>query len=172
MKDKDAKSCPLNKKGLLALAAVMIFAGGVTLAPALAGPLNSDSLVDSDFADAVRKHVEKRFFNLIEATDSQRTQLDEIFKSRMETSKKARAEMKRGVLEMTELMASETATDDQIKAKSSELRKMKESLADGRLETALKVRSILTKEQRKIVADKVAGFITGNNKRLLLRSMI
>lgn len=161
-----------SKTAILTLAALAVFAGGIVAMPALAGPLNSDSLVDTEFAEAVRKHVQKRFFNLIEATEQQRQELDDIFKARMDVSSKTRGEMKKGILEITKLMESDTATDVQIKAKYSELKALKESLADGRLDTALKVRGILTKEQRKIVADKVTGFITGGNKRLLLRSMI
>lgn len=164
----------LSKKSRLALAlgagAMVVLAPFV--APALAGPLNSDSLVDPEWEGAVRKHVEKRFFNLIEATDSQKAQLDDLFKHQVEGNRQTREQVKKGAVEIAQLMGDDSASDEQIKTKVQEIRKMREQLMDSRVDTALKVRAILTKEQRKIVSDKVIGFISGNQRRFLLRSMI
>jgi len=156
---------------VLAFGAGALIVGVPFIAPVLAGPLNSDSLVDPEFENALRKHVEKRFFNLIEATESQKTQLDDLFKQRLEANRGTREQVKEGAVEVAKLVADDSASDEQIRTKVLEIRKLREQLMDSRLDTALKVRAILTKEQRKIIADKVIGFITGNQKRFLLRSM-
>jgi len=79
--------------------------------------------------------------------------------------------VKAAAVQVAKLMADDSATDDQIRAKVHEIRKLRQQLQDDRLETALKVRAILTKEQRQIVSDRVVGLITGNQRRFLLRSM-
>ncbi len=173
-REKDEiKKRPFSRKAslMLALGTGAMFIGAPLIAPALAGPLNSDSLVDPEWESAVRKHVEKRFFNLIDATEVQKTQLDDLFKQRVEGNRQKRDEIKKGVVEIAQLMADDSASDEQIKGKVLEIRKMREQLMDSRVDTALKVRTILTKEQRKIVSDKVIGFITGNQRRFLLRSI-
>jgi Spy/CpxP family protein refolding chaperone len=156
---------------LLAFGTGALIVGAPFMAPALAGPLNSDSLVDPEWETAVRKHVEKRFFNLIDATESQKSQLDDLFKQRVEGNRQNREQVKKGAVEVAQLMADDSASDEQIRNKVQEIRKLREQLMDSRLDTALKVRAILTKEQRKIVSNKVIGFITGNQRHFLLRSM-
>ncbi|MCC7529210.1 MAG: Spy/CpxP family protein refolding chaperone [Candidatus Melainabacteria bacterium] len=170
--DENKKSLFGRKTSLvLALGAGALIVGAPFIAPVLAGPLNSDSLVDPEWENAVRKHVEKRFFNLIDATDSQKSQLDDLFKQRVEGNRQTREQVKKGVVEVAQLMADDTATDEQIRSKVKEIQKVRQQLIDSRLDTALKVRAILTKEQRQIVSNKVIGFITGNQRQFLLRSM-
>lgn len=166
-----------RKTGIgLAMGAGALLVGGQfvgpVIAPVFAGQLNSDNLVDPEWESAVRKHVEKRFFNLIDASDSQKTQLDDLFKKRCEANRATREEVKEAVVQVAKMMADDSATDEQIRAKCHEIRKMRQQLQDDRLETALKVRAILSKEQRQIVSDRVVGFITGNQKRYLFRSMM
>lgn len=166
-----------RKTGMgLAIGAGALIAGGQFLGPLMipvfAGPLNSDNLVDPEWESAVRKHFEKRFFNLIDATDSQKTQLDDLFRKRCEANRATREEVKEAAVQVSKMMADDAVSDDQIRAKVHEIRKIRQQLQDDRLETALKVRAILTKDQRQIVSDRVVGFITGNQKRFLYRSMM
>lgn len=170
--DENKKSLFGRKTSLvLAFGAGALIVGTPFIAPVLAGPLNSDSLVDPEWENAVRKHVEKRFFNLIDATDSQKSQLDDLFKQRVEGNRQNREQVKKGVVEVAQLMADDSATDEQIRSKVKEIQKVRQQLIDSRLDTALKVRAILTKEQRQIVSNKVISFITGNQRQFLLRSM-
>ena len=175
-KAKDAKWLGIKGGVGLAIGAGALIAGGQFVGPLIipvfAGPLNSDSLVDPEWESAVRKHVEKRFFNLIDATDSQKTQLDDLFKKRCESNRSTREEVKEAAVQVSKMMADDSISDDQIRAKVQEIRKLRQQLLDNRLETALKVRAILTKDQRQIVSDRVVGFITGNQKRFLIRSMM
>lgn len=155
----------------LALAAVGVVLSTAFM-PVTAKPLNSDGLVDPEWESAVRKHVEKRFFNLIDATDSQKVKLDELFEQRCEANRSIREKIKLSAFELANLLGSESATDDQIRTKAEEVRALRSKLSDARLETAIKVRSLLSSEQRKVVSDKIAGFISTNQKRGLLRSMM
>lgn len=172
--ENDRSNSIFSKKTSLVLAfgAGALIVSAPFVAPALAGPLNSDSLVDPEWESAVRKHVEKRFFNLIDATDSQKTQLDDLFKKMCDANRTTREQVKQGAVDVANLMADQSATDEQIRNKVADIRKLREKLQDSRLDTALKVRAILTVEQRKVVSDRVIGFITGNQRRLLLRSMM
>lgn len=165
-----------RKAGIgLTLGAGALIAGGQyvapNIAPASANPMSSDNLVDPEWESAVRKHFQKRFFNLIDATDTQKSQLDDLFKKKGEANRQTREDVKAAAVQVAKLMADDSATDDQIRAKVHEIRKLRQQLQDDRLETALKVRAILTKEQRQIVSDRVVGLITGNQRRFLLRSM-
>lgn len=169
-----SKKGPFGRKTslVLAFAAGALIVGTPFIAPALAGPLNSDSLVDPEWESAVRRHVEKRFFNLIDATDSQRNQLDDLFKQTCEGNRSTREKVKQGAIDVATMMADQSANDEQIRNKVAEIRKLREKLMDSRLDTALKVRAILTPDQRKIVSDRVIGFISGNQRQRLLRSMM
>ncbi len=171
--DRNAKGL-LGKKtsAMLALGAGALIAGAPFVTPALAGQLNSDSLVDPEWESAVRKHVEKRFFNLIDATDSQKTQLDDVLKQACDSNRSTREKVKEAAVDLSNMMADESVTDEQIRQKVAEIRKIREKLQDSRLDTALKVRAILNKDQRKIVSDRVVGFITGNQRQRFLRSMM
>ncbi|MBX9949598.1 MAG: periplasmic heavy metal sensor [Candidatus Obscuribacterales bacterium] len=172
--ENDRSNSIFNRKTslVLALGAGALIVGAPFVAPALAGPLNSDSLVDPEWESAVRKHVEKRFFHLIDATEAQQAQLDDLFKKMCDSNRSTREQVKQGAVDVANLMADQSATEEQIRSKVADIRKLREKLQDSRLETALKVRAILTVEQRKVVSDRVIGFITGNQRRLLLRSMM
>ncbi|PZM80461.1 MAG: hypothetical protein DKT66_14475 [Candidatus Melainabacteria bacterium] len=173
--ENDRKSTGLLGKktnAVLAFGAGALIVGAPFVTPAFAGPLNSDSLVDPEWESAVRKHVEKRFFNLIDASETQKSQLDDIFKKMCESNRSTREQVKQGAVDVANMMADGSATDDQIRNKVADIRKLREKMQDTRLETALKVRAILTNEQRKVVSDRVVGFITGNPRRGLLRSMM
>ncbi|HEY9784070.1 MAG TPA: periplasmic heavy metal sensor [Candidatus Obscuribacterales bacterium] len=156
----------------LALGIGMGVAGVGFIAPVWADNAELGSFIDPEFENAVRKHVEKRFFNLIDATDAQRNTLDELFKQRMESTRPVREEIRKGFVEVSQMMADESVSDDQIIKKVHEIRALREKLMDGRLETALKVRATLTKEQKQTVSNRIIGFLTGNSKRHLLKSML
>ncbi len=171
--DRKSKGLLGNRTGaVLAVGAGALIAGAPFMAPAFAGPLNSDSLVDPEWESAVRKHVEKRFFNLIDATETQKSQLDDIFKKMCESNRSTREQVKQGAVDVANMMADGSTSDEQIRSKVADIRKLREKMQDTRLDTALKVRAILTNEQRKVVSDRVVGFITGNQRRGLLRSMM
>jgi len=119
-------------------------------------------LVDKDLQIALKNHFKKRFFNLIEATEAQQEQISSIVDKQFETAVAKRAKMKEQAMDIAGLVGDENATDDQIKAKVENIRAMRHELQDQRLETALSIRRLLTKEQKEIVAARFKGILTGN----------
>lgn len=151
-------------KGLMALALAfgLGVAGTQMIQPVLAGNTNTAPIIDADFENALRKHFQKRFFNLIDATGEQQTQISKLLQERQEQTRPQREQLRQGLLELSQLMANDATTDDQIKDKVAKLKEMRAHIQDERLDTILKVRAILTPEQRKAVSDRISGIITGN----------
>jgi Spy/CpxP family protein refolding chaperone len=143
--------------------------GGRVLFPADAKEFGTAGLIDADWENCLRKHVEKRFFHLIEAREDQQKTLDALFKSRMEVSRPTRETLREGAVELAQLFASSDATDEQIEQKSKQLRALHEKLSDERIETALKVRGILDADQKKVLSDRITALLTGNEPPRLRR---
>ncbi len=132
--------------------------------PSLAGTPSSSSLIDKDFEVAVRKFVSKRFFNRIDASDEQREKLSKIMADTQDQTRAIREQLRKGILDLSNLMAEEKTTDEQIKAKVKELRSMHEQVQDMRLSSVLEARKILTAEQRHQIHNRVSELITGGLK--------
>lgn len=149
---------------VVAALAVGCFAGANWDQPVWAGN-PAQKLIDAEFEDALRKHFQKRFFNLIEATDEQREKLSSLLAQRMNETRPMREELRQGAVELSQLMAKNDVTDEQIVGKAHELRDLRNKIMDERLSTVLKVRANLTQQQRQTLSDKVINLISGNNLR-------
>ncbi len=132
--------------------------------PSLAGTPSSAPLIDKDFETAVRKFVSKRFFNRIDATEEQRTKLSKIMADTQDQTRPIREQLRQGMLELSNLMADEKASDEQIKAKVKELRSMREQVQDMRLSSVLEARKVLTAAQRQQIHNRVSELISGGIK--------
>lgn len=128
-------------------------------------------LIDSDFENSLVKHFEKRFFNRIDATSEQRHQLSEAISSRINATRPMREELRRQILDLTQLMADKDATDEQIIAKAHEVQEFSSKMVDERLKTALAVRSLLTQDQRQQISDQLSGLISGQWKPRFRRAI-
>jgi Spy/CpxP family protein refolding chaperone len=157
----------MGTKGRLITAASALMAtltlGVAVYVPAAEAVRAGEILIDGDFEEAMLKHFEKRFFKRIDATEAQQTELSGIFLNQMQGSRSQRETIRHKLIDLTDAFAADSATDDQIRANVSEVRTMREKLADSRVDTALKVRKVLTPEQRKTMADRIAGFLSGNS---------
>jgi Spy/CpxP family protein refolding chaperone len=122
------------------------------------------ALIDADWENCLRNHMEKRLFTLISASDEQKKTLDTLFHQRMEESRPDREKLRNGVIELARLFESRQASNRDIEDKAQELRTLHDKIADERLKTALKVRDILTPEQREILSERVVERIAGNGK--------
>ncbi len=158
-----------NKKLIAVLVLIPAMAG---LAQAsLAGPA-AGTLIDKDFETAMRKFVSRRFFNRIDANDEQRAKLSALIEKTTDETRPAREQFRQGLLDLSNLMASKDASDDQIKQKVDEIRGMKEKLMDRRLVAVLEARKILTVEQRQKVNNRIQDVITGGAKPLRKISLL
>lgn len=146
------------------LTAVTLSVGWKTPDPAEArGPANG-ALIDVEWENAVSSHIEKRFFNLIDATDEQEKTLDALFKERLEQTRPTREKIKQGATELAQMFASPEATEQQIEDKAKEIRALRDKLADERIATVLKVRKILDPNQRKVLSDRMVNRLTSNRR--------
>jgi Spy/CpxP family protein refolding chaperone len=119
-------------------------------------------LIDKEFEYALNKHISRRFCSRINASDEQREKIAALFAATMEQSRPLREEVRSGLLDLSALAASDAATDEQITRKVADLRAVREKIANERLSAALKLRKILTHDQRKQMHDRVTELLTGS----------
>lgn len=146
--------------GILPLAVLLVAAAA---APAMAAPA-SEPGIDSEFEKCVVRHFQKRFFNRIDASDDQRDKLAALISRRMDESRPLRGQIRAKVLELNELMAGDSAPEEAIIAKAHEVRDLRMKLMDERLGSVLEARKVLTPAQRKQIAGRIAGLLTGEWK--------
>lgn len=116
--------------------------------------------IDKDFETCVRKFVSRRFYHRIDATEVQKEKLDAIWSATMDSTRPEREQLRRGLLELSDLMAQDDATDEQITQKAHELRALHEKIQDERLISVLKARKVLTQEQKKKLHDRLTDALT------------
>lgn len=153
--------------GVVAAIAAMLAVGfGAWVA---ADAANTDGgLIDKDLQAAIRHHFERRFFNLIDASDSQRQSIDKLLNTQADQLLPMREQLREGLVDLNNMCAKEDATDSQITDKVHELRALHEQITDARLATMLKVRQQLTQDQRKVICDKLNNLLSGEGRGSLL----
>jgi Spy/CpxP family protein refolding chaperone len=154
-----------------AIAAVLAVSFGAWLSADAANSDGAGNLIDKDFQSAIRKHFERRFFNLIDASDNQRQAIDKMLGAQADQLLPTREQLRDGLVELNNMCAKEDTTDSQITDKVHELRALHEQIMDTRLATMLKVRQQLTQDQRKTICDKLNNVLTGAGKGTLLHRM-
>ncbi|HEY9756614.1 MAG TPA: Spy/CpxP family protein refolding chaperone [Oculatellaceae cyanobacterium] len=165
----------VNSKQLLAMTALGITTGAGTFfccakaLPAFAEDTKAQ-FIDKDFEMALKKHFERRFFDRINASDEQREKISALLSARLEATRPLREELRAGALELTELMGADTP-DTTLTEKAHNLRDKRDKLADERLQTILKVRALLTAEQRKQISNRIADALSGGSNSLILRRL-
>jgi Spy/CpxP family protein refolding chaperone len=122
------------------------------------------TFIDQDFEVAIRKHIERRVYDLIDATDAQREKISQLLSQRQDETRPEREKLREGLADLSQMMAGD-ANDEAIISKAHELRSMHEQIMDERLNTMLKVRTMLTADQRKILSDKVVAVLSGEWKK-------
>jgi Spy/CpxP family protein refolding chaperone len=118
-------------------------------------------LVDKEFETCLSKHFTKRFCNRIDASNEQCDKIGNLVTSTMDQTRPLRQEFRSKLLDLSALTASDEASDDLITAKIADIRALREKIADQRLAAVLKLRKILTHDQRKQIHDRVSGLLTG-----------
>lgn len=136
--------------------------GASQFAPAWAGKIMSKALIDPDLEIAVSNHFKKRFFNLINADDQQQSKLSELLTKQSEEARPIRTQIREKLLELSDLMANESTTDDALRSKIEEVRILREQIREKRLNSMLEARALLTPEQKKTVSSRIRGILTGN----------
>lgn len=116
--------------------------------------------VDQDFEAALGKFVVKRFCKRVNATEEQRQKLQTLLAETQSATRPMRQDLRQGLVDLSGLMAKEDITDEQIVTKAHELRALFEKINDSRLNSILKVRAILTPDQRQQMHKRLLDVIT------------
>src|SRR5262249_21392767 len=85
-------------------------------------------LIEKEVEVAVCKHVQKRFFNLIQANAEQRSAIESLLGDGQERTRPMREELREGLLVLNGMVAGETASDSDIEQKAMELRSLHEKI--------------------------------------------
>jgi len=93
------------------------------------------------------------FVSVIESKQTSDTQ---------EESRSQREELRRGLLELSNLMTDIKTSDDSIKEKAVTLRKLHKKNQDRRLDAILDARKVLNDEQKQQIHDKIQELISGS----------
>ena len=151
------------KAKIAALASILVLPALVGILPAtIAGtPSTSGPLIDKEFEVALRKFVSKRFFNRIEASAEQRERLSKIMSDTQEQTRPEREQLRQGLRTLSSLMASEKASDEEIRHSVANLRTLREKIADQRLSAILEARKVLTAEQKQKIHNRLNDMING-----------
>lgn len=139
------------------------------LLPAWAGKSISQALIDPELEQALSSHFKKRFFNLIDASEDQKTQLSSLISKQLDDARPIRGQIKENLLDLSDMMADDSVSEEAITKKVHEIRDLREQIQEKRLSTILKARGVLTKEQRQIVSNRLKGFLTGNPRLGLIK---
>lgn len=160
------------KCGALATFTAVAASTAATLAamqPAAAGNATTvTKLTDRPFEECLIKHFQARFFNRIDASTEQRQKLSDIFSRRAEQTRPFREQLRQGMLDLSDMMARDDVSDEQLTAKAHEVRQLREKVADERLKSVLAVRAVLTPAQRQQISGTISGLISGQWKRRLI----
>jgi Spy/CpxP family protein refolding chaperone len=83
-----------------------------TLTPTQAGTPRVTPFVDRDFEIALSKHLSKRFYARINATEEQRDKLSKIFKETQDGLIVQREELRSRLIELSDMMTDTSTCDD------------------------------------------------------------
>lgn len=152
-----------NKPTVIAVGLLTV--AGLSLSqfvPAWADKTMAKALIDPELEIALANQFKKRFFNLIEASDDQQSKLSGLLSKQLDDARPIRAQIRERLLDLSDLMADESATDDAITKKVQEIQDLRGQIQDKRLNTVLQARALLTKEQKDVVSRRIKGILTGN----------
>jgi Spy/CpxP family protein refolding chaperone len=130
--------------------------------PAWAGKTMTQALIDPELEQALSNRFKKRFFNLIDASEDQKTKLSDLLSRQLDDARPLRDQIRENLLDLSDLIADEKTSDETIRNKVHEIQELRGKIQDKRLNTILEARAVLNKDQKKIVSNRLKGILTGN----------
>ncbi|MBX9938212.1 MAG: Spy/CpxP family protein refolding chaperone [Candidatus Obscuribacterales bacterium] len=116
---------------------------------------------DPEFRQALIKHLQKRFFKKIGATDEQKEKIGALINSKIEANQSKRAELRKELESFADLVSNPGTDEQTIRDKAMVLRKLHQNLMDDRLETMLAVRAMLNDEQKAKLGTRLKALLNG-----------
>lgn len=152
----------LSKGSRIAVAALVILAPALLSLPASkAGTPTASPLIDREFELALRKHLSKRFFSRIAATDEQKEKLTKIMDDTQDSTRPLREQLRQGVLDLSAMLSDEKTSDEQIRNKVKDLKALHEQVQEKRLSALLELRKVLTADQRQKIHARFTELLSG-----------
>ena len=99
----------------------------------------------------------QKFLDRLDLSDEQSTQIKAIYRRYYQANQESRQELQEAREEMRSLLTSE-ANPNRIRRKHREIQSLNQELGNSRFEAMLKVREVLTREQRQEIADMMAEY--------------
>jgi len=99
----------------------------------------------------------QKFLNRLDLSEEQSTQIKAIYRRHYQINQESRQELREAKEEMGSLLTSE-ANSNRIRQKHREIQSLNQELGNSRFEAMLKVREVLTREQRQEIADMMAEY--------------
>lgn len=127
----------------------------------------SKDMIDADLSRCLRKIMQQRFFNLIDATDEQRERMSELLSNHEQKMRPVRQELRKEAIGLLELFANSDATDQQLTDRCMQVRARRLEWMDENIKTMLKVRSLMKPEQRRTLVNFIMGLFNGDWRRLI-----
>ena len=140
------------------------FLGATQLNPAFAekAGLLEGATVSPELRTALKNHILNRFFKLIDATEEQKSSIDGLVNEQMEYANPIREKMRASGLKIADMVADESVSDSELLNEIEKVNGLKDQIAEKRRKNILKIRSLLTKEQKEVVSLKIKSMLTGN----------
>jgi Spy/CpxP family protein refolding chaperone len=163
-----------NSKGKIAGALVLALTMGYLFMPAeseakeklyaatdegIAGAEGAPGQGDPEFRQALIKHMQKRFFKRIGATEEQKEKIGALIDKKIEANQGKREELRKGLESFATLISSPGTNEQTIRDKALALRKLRENLMDDRLETMLSIRAMLDDEQKAKLGKRIKAIL-------------
>ena len=152
----------VKSNSILLAAATLVFVSGAISAPLLAKPASQASFQEMDderWVKCLKARIESKVFKAIDASEEQKTSLAKIVDETIETNKPLRSQLKEKATALTEGMADDNMTDEQLRSIWNEVRSLRAKISENREESLLKARAILNTKQRKILASRIEALI-------------
>ncbi|MDJ0902773.1 MAG: Spy/CpxP family protein refolding chaperone [Xenococcus sp. MO_188.B8] len=99
----------------------------------------------------------QKFLERLDLSEEQSSQIKAIYRRYYQANQESRQELQEAREEMRSLLTSE-ANPNRIRRKHREIQSLNQELGNSRFEAMLKVREVLTREQRQEIADMMAEY--------------
>ena len=144
----------LRRSLLIAAAAILVPMGGaLALTDTQFNPPERVAQRSSQPNDNRRGFQDGRWMEALDLSPEQSEQIQAIREQSRQTMEPLREQMQQAREQLRSLMASNTATDDDLRAAHEEVQNLHQRLGSQRFETTLKIRQVLTTEQRTQMAE-------------------
>ena len=153
------------KNSILAFACFSCgYIGATYLNPAFA---QTDDILPSggmepELRQALKNHFQNKFFRLIDASQDQKEKISTLVDEQLDYATPIRQKMRANGFKLADMIADQSVSDEALSEEIDKVHALKDQIAAKRRKTLMKIRSLLSKEQKEIVAARIKARLSGN----------